>query len=158
MTEFPVTVVDEGPMVRAALLLPGCPPDRVLAAFTDPPALRQWWGGDLTIIPEPGGPYIVDFARLGQTMRGQVVGYQPGRSLEFTWAWDHEPGAAARTVLVTVTVPGAGPEDPGGTELTVLHGPHGEGAAEQAVRGEHREGWEYFLARLGQFLTPAPSE
>jgi hypothetical protein len=32
VTEFPVTVVDAGPMVRATLLLPGCPPERALAA------------------------------------------------------------------------------------------------------------------------------
>jgi uncharacterized protein YndB with AHSA1/START domain len=88
VTEFSVTVVDAGPMVRATLLLPGCPPERALAAFTDPG--------------------------------------RPGR--------------------------------PGRTELTVLHGPHGDGAAEQAARSGHREGWEYFLARLGQLLAPAPSE
>ena len=29
---------------------------------------------------------------------------------------------------------------------------------EQAARSDHREGWEYFLARLGQFLAAAPSE
>lgn len=153
MTESPVTVLDEGPMVRATLLLPGCPPGRVLAAFTDPATLRQWWGGELTTTLAPGGPYVVHFAGLGQTMRGQVVGYEPGSRLEFTWAWDHEPGAACRTVLVTVT-DAAGPD---GTALTVLHGPHGEGAAEQAARGGHREGWEYFLARLGALLAPAGS-
>ena len=98
MTEFPVTVVDAGPMVRATLLLPGCPPERALAAFTDPATLRQWWGGELTFTPAEGD---------------------------------------------------------GGTELTVLHGPHGQGAAEQAARSDHREGWEYFLARLGQLLAPA---
>jgi uncharacterized protein YndB with AHSA1/START domain len=108
----------------------------------------------------------VHFATLGQTMRGRVVGYEPASRLEFTWGWDHEPGAAGRTVLVTVAEAGdsaasAGPERPGrpgGTELTVLHGPHGEGAAEQAARSDHREGWEYFLARLRQLLAPATSE
>jgi uncharacterized protein YndB with AHSA1/START domain len=157
VTEFPVTVVDAGPMVRAALPLPGCPPERALAAFTDPATLRQWWGGELTFDPAAGGPYIVRFAKLGQTMRGQVVDYEPGSRLEFTWAWDHEPGAAGRTVLVTVA-DAAGPDGDGGTDLTVLHGPHGEGAAEQAARSDHREGWEYFLARLGRLLVPDPSE
>jgi uncharacterized protein YndB with AHSA1/START domain len=38
-------------MVRATLLLPGCPPERALAAFTDPATLRQWWGGELTVTP-----------------------------------------------------------------------------------------------------------
>ena len=159
MTEFPVTVVDAGPMVRATLLLPGCPPALALAAFTDPATLRQWWGGELTFTPAQGGPYIVHFAKLGQTMRGRVVGYEPGSRLEFTWGWDHEPGAAGRTVLVTVAeADDSADSSTKGTELTVLHGPHGEGAAEQAARSGHREGWEYFLARLGQLLAPAPSE
>ena len=155
MTEFPVTVADAGPMVRATLLLPGCPPERALAAFTEPATLRQWWGGDLTVTPAEGGPYIVHFAKLGQTMRGQVVSYEPGSRLEFTWAWDHEPGSPRRTVLVTVA---DSDDSDGGTELTVLHGPHGDGAAEQAARSDHHEGWEYFLARLGQLLAPAKSE
>ena len=67
---------------------------------------------------------------------------------------------SGRTVLVTVAEAGDSgePGADGGTELTVLHGPHGEGAAEQAARSDHREGWEYFLARLGQLLATAPSE
>jgi uncharacterized protein YndB with AHSA1/START domain len=159
VSEFPVTVVDAGPMVRATLLLPGCPPERALAAFTDPATLRQWWGGELTVTPADGGPYIVHFTKLGQTMRGRVVGCEPGSRLEFTWGWDHEPGAAGRTVLVTVAEADDSADDSTkGTELTVLHGPHGEGAVEQAARSDHREGWEYFLARLGQLLAPAPSE
>jgi uncharacterized protein YndB with AHSA1/START domain len=85
VTEFPMTVVDAGPMVRATLLLPGCPPEHALAAFTDPATLRQWWGGELTFTPAEGGPYIVHFAKLGQTMRGRVVGYEPASRLEFTW-------------------------------------------------------------------------
>ena len=161
MTEFPVTAVDAGPMVRATLLLPGCPPKQALAAFTEPATLRQWWGGELTFTPAEGGPYIVHFAKLGQTMRGQVVGYEPASRLEFTWAWDHEPGAAGRTVLVTVAN-GDGSDGDGsdgnGTELTVLHGPHGDGAAEQAARSDHRAGWEYFLARLGRLLAPGTPE
>jgi len=28
MPEFPVAVIDDGPMVRAAATLPGCPPGR----------------------------------------------------------------------------------------------------------------------------------
>jgi uncharacterized protein YndB with AHSA1/START domain len=156
VTEFPVTVVDAGPMVRATLLLPGCPPESALAAFTDPATLRQWWGGELTFAPAEGGPYIVHFAKLGQTMRGQVVSYEPGSRLEFTWGWDHQPGAPGRTVLVTVAKADE-PDGQGGTDLTVLHGPHGASAEEQAERSGHREGWEYFLARLGQLLASAGS-
>lgn len=144
MAEFPVVVVDDGPMVRATVTLPGCAPDRALAAFTDPGLLAHWWGGDLASALEPGSPYTVIFTRLGRVITGEVVAYQPGSRLEYTWQWDHEPEAIRRTVLVTVT-----PDDAGtGTALTIAHGPHGAGEAEAAARAEHREGWSFFLPRL----------
>lgn len=157
MTEFSVTVVDAGPMVRATLPLPGCPPERALAAFTDPATLRQWWGGELTFTPAEGGPYIVHFAKLGQTMRGRVVGYDPASRLEFTWGWDHEPEPLPRTVAIDA-VPAASSGgaassgQAGATVLTLVHGPHGTGADEDEARAVHRAGWEYFLPRLAACL------
>jgi uncharacterized protein YndB with AHSA1/START domain len=154
VTEFPVTVEDAGAMVTATMRLPGCPPERALAAFTDPAALVRWWGGVLSAALTPGGPYIVRFPSLGAAMSGQVVRYEPASHLEFTWAWDHDPAAPRRTVLITV----AGDAGTGGTQLTVVHGPHGDGATEATARAEHREGWEFFLPRLGALVSGlAPS-
>lgn len=150
MTELPVTVADAGAMVRATLRVPDCPPERVLGAFTDPAVLVRWWGGVLSATLTQGGPYIVRFPSLGQAMSGQVVRYAPGSHLEFTWGWEHEPDAPPRAVQVTVV----GDAGAGGTELTVVHGPHGDGAAEEAARAGHREGWEFFLTRLGGLLAP----
>ena len=149
MTEFPVTVTDAGAMVTATQRLPGCPPERALAAFTNPAAVVRWWRGVLSATLTPGGPYIVRFPSLGAAMSGQVVRYQPGSHLEFTWAWAHDPAAPRRTVLVTV----AGDAGTGGTLLTIVHGPHGDGAAEATARAEHREGWEFFLPRLGSLVS-----
>jgi uncharacterized protein YndB with AHSA1/START domain len=149
MAEFPIAVIDDGPAVRATAMLPGCPPDRVLAAFTDPELLARWWGGDLVSTLEPGTPYTVTFTRLGRAITGEVVAYQPASHLEYTWQWDHEPEAVRRTVLVTVTRDEAGT----GTALTIIHGPHGDGAAEVTSRTEHREGWEFFLPRLAAQLS-----
>ena len=147
MAEF--RVADDGPLVRATVTLPGCAPDRVLAAFTDPELLARWWGGDLVSTLEPGTPYTVTFTRLGRAITGEVVAYQPASHLEYTWQWDHEPEAVRRTVLVTVT-----PDDAGAaTALTIIHGPHGDGEAEAASRAEHREGWEFFLPRLAAQLS-----
>jgi uncharacterized protein YndB with AHSA1/START domain len=148
MAEFLVDVADDGPMVRATLLLPGCAPGRALAAFTDPRLLAQWWGGDLASTLEPGTPYTVTFTRLGRAITGEVVAYQRASRLEYTWQWNHEPAAVRRTVLVTVT-----PDDAGaGTLLAIAHGPHGAGEAEANSRAEHREGWEFFLPRLAALL------
>jgi uncharacterized protein YndB with AHSA1/START domain len=149
MTEFPVTVTDDGPMVKATLRLPGCPPERVLNAFTDPATLARWWGGELITDLAPGTPYIVRFPSLGAAMTGEVASYQPASYLEFSWRWDNDPDPVKRAVLVAVT-PAA---DGDGTDLTITHGLHGAGETESAARAEHQEGWQYFLPRLAALLT-----
>jgi uncharacterized protein YndB with AHSA1/START domain len=149
MTENTVTVVDDGPAVRAVVRLPGCSPENALAAFTDPALLATWWGrAELTADLVPGGRYVVRFAALDQTMTGEVVGYAAGHFLEFRWAWAHLPDEPSR--VVTVTVDG----QPDVTVLTVVHGPHGDDESERAARQGHREGWEYFLPRLADVLSP----
>jgi uncharacterized protein YndB with AHSA1/START domain len=146
-----ISVVDDGPVVRAVVRALDCSPETALAAFTDADVTARWWaGGKLTADLVPGGRYTVRFDAIDKDMIGQVVGYQPGRSLEFSWAWAHTPDDLPRTVTVTV----AG--QPGGTVLTVVHGPHGEDEREREARQEHREGWEFFLPRLASVLSGAP--
>ena len=155
MPEFPVTVTDDGAMVRATVTLPGCTPARTLAAFTDPAVLARWWtGGDLITTLEPGGPYTISFTRLNRAITGEVVSYIPASRLEFTWVWDHEAPVVRRTVAITVT------QDTAATVLEVMHGPHADagpdpGGAESTARAEHREGWLFFLPRLAALLSPS---
>ena len=76
-------------------------------------------------------------------MAGHVVSYVPGRSLEFSRAWDGDDEP-----LSTVTVraePAVGGDS---TVLTVEHGSHGEDEAGRTAHALHREGWEHFLPRL----------
>ena len=60
-------------------------------------------------------------------MAGRVVRYEPGRSLEFTWGWAHEPDGTPGTVAITVT-------DGEPVTLALRHGPHGDSAAERESR------------------------
>jgi uncharacterized protein YndB with AHSA1/START domain len=144
-----VTVRDDGPAVRAEVRLPGCSPDRALQAFTAADLLSRWWGhAELTAELTPGGRYDVWFASVPARMTGLVLRYEPARVLEFSWAWEHEPGSPARSVAVEV-----GPAGDGTTALRIEHGPHAEDAAGRAARKEHREGWEYFLPRLEALLS-----
>ncbi len=151
MPDSPVTVTDEGPMVKAVLRLPGCPPQDVLGAFINPATLARWWGGELTTDLTPGAAYTVSYPKLGRAMTGEVIAYVEASHLQFTWVWDDAPEDVKRTVLVSV-VPAP---DIDGTELTITHGPHALGEAESAARTEHREGWQYFLPRLAALLAPA---
>jgi uncharacterized protein YndB with AHSA1/START domain len=149
VTDLPLLIVDVGPMIQATLRLPNCSPGRALAAFTDPATLAQWWGGTLSTDLSVGGPYTVAYPRLGRVMTGQVVRHQPASALEFTWNWDNEEGDVRRTVLVRVG-DGTGFD---GTDLTLVHGPHGDGDVEAIARTEHREGWQHFLTRLAALLA-----
>jgi uncharacterized protein YndB with AHSA1/START domain len=85
---FPVTVTDDGPMLRATVTLPGCTPARALAAFTEPTVLARWWtGGDLVTTLEPGGLYTIGFPRLNRAITGEVVSYIPAARAEHPEGW-----------------------------------------------------------------------
>ena|ERR1700678_695729 len=143
-----VSVVDDGPMLRGSVRGLECSPETALAAFTEADVLAQWWGsGELTADLVSGGRYTIRFAAIDKVMTGQVAGYEPGRFLEFSWAWAHTPDDPPRTVVVTVD------GDRAGLVLTVLHGPHGDRERERVAREEHREGWEFFLPRLARVLS-----
>lgn len=134
---------DDGPTIVATVLLRGCTADRALAAFTDHAILSRWWRGQLAAAPGgPGGPYTVDFPAIPAKLTGQIRGFEPGRSLEFTWSWDEQPPDS--TVLVTVE-PGS---EPNSALLTLKHGPHADDEPGRLAHQEHWEGWEYFLPRL----------
>jgi uncharacterized protein YndB with AHSA1/START domain len=145
----PVSLADDGPLLRATVRLPGCTAERALAAFTDPAQLAQWWGGALDVDLVPGGPYVIRFPQVPATMTGQVRAWVPGERLEFAWAWAHDPDAAPRTVTVRAS---DGPV----AVLAIAHGPHGDSEEGRRARAEHRAGWEHFLPRLAAFLGDQP--
>jgi uncharacterized protein YndB with AHSA1/START domain len=143
-----VDIRDDGPMIVAIVVLPGCPPERALAAFTDPALLAEWWRGNLTASLVPGGEYTVAFPAIGATLAGRILSYEPRQSLEFSWAWTDDDSPPS-TVRVRVK-PGA---DRPSTVLVVEHGPHAEDAAGQNAHQDHWDGWEYFLPRLAALLS-----
>jgi uncharacterized protein YndB with AHSA1/START domain len=144
-----VSLSDDGPLVRAAVLLPGGTAGHALAAFTEPAQLAQWWGGTLDLDLVPGGPYVIRFPQVPATMTGQVRAWVPGELLEFAWAWDYDPGAPPRTVTVRAR------EEPAAV-LAIAHGPHDDSEEGRRARAEHRAGWEHFLPRLAAFLGDQP--
>lgn len=120
--------------------LPGVPAERVIAAFTDPALVRQWWGAELTV---DGKAYVAYFPALGQTMTGEVLVHEADR-FAFSWSWDHEPALPTRRVDVYAD----------GAALHLTHGPYADGPAEADDRASHEAGWAYFLPRLTALLLP----
>jgi uncharacterized protein YndB with AHSA1/START domain len=103
-------------------------PEKVWRAWTDPEALKRWWG--------PGGPEAVSVVQLDLRVGGrfrivfggpqgnehEVQGVYkevvPNRKLVFTWTWPRT--TPERESLVTILFK----PDGGGTELDFVHAQH----------------------------------
>jgi uncharacterized protein YndB with AHSA1/START domain len=128
------------------------PPEKVWRAWTDPQAIKRWWG--------PGSGEPVSLAQLDVRVGGRfriVFGgaegrdhecagvYRevvPNRKLVFTWTWPNS--TPERESLVTITFRAV----EGGTELDFLH----EQLFDETVRDNHKRGWTELLAKLDLFL------
>ena len=127
-------------------------PEKVWRAWTDPEAVKRWWG--------PGGVQPVSLARLDVRVGGrfrivfggaegkdhEVQGVYkevvPNRKLVFTWTWPNS--TPERESLVTIMFRAVGR----GTQLDFLH----EQLFDETVRDNHKRGWSETLDKLAQFL------
>lgn len=130
-------------------------PEKVWRAWTDPEALKRWWG--------PGGPEAVSLVQLDVRVGGrfrivfggpqgdehEVQGIYkevvPNRRLAFTWTWPRT--TPERESLVTIVFKAAA----GGTELDFVHAQH----FDEQVRDGHLRGWTEALVKLERFLRDA---
>jgi uncharacterized protein YndB with AHSA1/START domain len=127
-------------------------PEKVWRAWTDPEALKRWWG--------PGPDEPVSLAQLDVRVGGrfrivfggpqgndhEVQGVYrevvPNRKLVFTWSWPRT--TPERESVVTIVFKAAG----SGTELDFRH----EQLFDEAVRDGHKRGWTGALDKLEQYL------
>lgn len=130
-------------------------PEKVWRAWTDPEAIKHWWG--------PGGNDPVSLAQLDVRVGGrfrivfggaqgndhEVQGVYrevvPNRKLVFTWTWPRT--TPERESLVTLLFK----PDGVGTELDFVHSQ----LFDESVRDGHRRGWSESLVKLEQFLQGA---
>jgi uncharacterized protein YndB with AHSA1/START domain len=131
--------------------LPNLTPQQAFQHWVQPELLSRWWASEAENDPQPGGWYHVSWPAQGWHLRGRYTAIQPGRSLGFTWQWDHEPDRPMRHVAVDIE-PAA---DGGGSLLTVTHALYGDDPADREERDSHRQGWQHFLARLREVVPEA---
>jgi uncharacterized protein YndB with AHSA1/START domain len=126
------------------------PPEKVWRAWTDPQALKHWFGPDAGKVAlaetdvRVGGRFHVVFSTLDgeqHDVGGVYREVQPNRKLVFTWAWKSTP---ERVSLVTLTFRPSG----SGTEFAMLH----EQFFDVAARDRHEYGWTGSLAKLECYL------
>lgn len=125
-------------------------PEKVWQAWTDPQALKQWFGpdaGKVTLAEADvrvGGRFRIAFHTMDGELHdvsGEYREVEPHRRLAFTWAWRSTP---ERESLVTLTFR---PVD-GGTEFTVVHGRF----FDEQARNDHERGWIGAIAKLERHL------
>ena len=127
-------------------------PEKVWRAWTDPQAVKRWWG------PTPGEP--VSLAELDVRVGGRfriVFGGPDGRlhecagtykevvpnkKLVFTWSWPNT--TPERVSVVTIVFKDLN----GKTELVFKH----EQLFDEKVRDDHKRGWTGTLDKLDEFL------
>jgi uncharacterized protein YndB with AHSA1/START domain len=127
-------------------------PEKVWRAWTDPEALKKWWG--------PGPNDAVSLAQLDVRVGGrfrivfggpegkdhEVQGVYrevvPNRRLVFTWTWPRS--TPERESLVTILFREAG----SGTELAFRH----EQFFDETARDGHKRGWSGAFEKLERFL------
>jgi uncharacterized protein YndB with AHSA1/START domain len=128
-------------------------PEKVWRAWTDPQALKRWWG--------PGTGEGVSLAQLDVRVGGrfriifggpqgtdhEVTGVYkevvPSRKLVFTWTWPRT--TPERESVVTIVFKAVA----NGTELDFRH----EQLFDESVRDGHQRGWTETLGKLEQYLS-----
>lgn len=111
--------------------------------WTKPELLTQWWPPAAEVEPRTGGAYYLAWPEPDWHMHGHFTDFEPGRSLGFTWKWDHEPDTPTREVAITLH-----DRAEGGCRITIIHGPYNESERDQNDRASHIEGWQYYCGKL----------
>jgi uncharacterized protein YndB with AHSA1/START domain len=127
-------------------------PEKVWRAWTDPEAVKRWWG------PTPGEPVSVAEldVRVGGRFRivfggpdgkahecaGVYREVVPNRKLVFTWCWPNS--TPERVSVVTISFLASGK----GTELSFRHAQ----LFDEKARDDHKRGWTGLLEKLDQYL------
>jgi uncharacterized protein YndB with AHSA1/START domain len=131
------------------------PPEAVWHAWTEPEALKRWFGPDAGAVSlaqtdvRVGGRFHVVFKTLDGEQHDVSGAYRevvPNRKLVFTWAWISTP---ERISQVTLTFK----PTRAGTELTLLH----EQFFDMAARDGHERGWTGSMEKLARYLQSVPA-
>jgi uncharacterized protein YndB with AHSA1/START domain len=133
-------------------------PDLVFEVVSSPAHVREWWPDDADFEPAPGGAGEVVFgdraAGEATVVAFTVVEAEPPRL--FSFRWTHPQGETAspgNSLLVTFELTPSGV----GTTLRLTESGFREMGWETAVLEEqyreHGQGWDFFLPRLGDYVS-----
>ena len=133
-------------------------PGVVFEVVSSPEHLREWWPDEAEIEPAVGATGRMVFYRAAPeealVVPIMVVDAQPPRRFSFRWVYatGAVPGPG-NSLLVTFDLEPSGE----GTRVRMTETGFRERGWEAAVLEqayqEHREGWDYFIPRLGEYVA-----
>jgi uncharacterized protein YndB with AHSA1/START domain len=133
-------------------------PDIVFEVITSPKHLRGWWPDEATLDPTAGATGELVFSNDGDPRAHvaaiTVVDAMPGRRFSFRWVYpEGEVATESNALLVTFELTPSGD----GTLLRMTETGFREKGWEIAVLEEayhdHVSGWDFFIPRLGEYVT-----
>jgi uncharacterized protein YndB with AHSA1/START domain len=141
----------EKPSLRLSRHYPVAP-EKVWRAWTDPEALKRWWGPEAAdrvslaqLDVRAGGRFRIVFGGpqgKDHEVQGVYKEVVPNRRLVFTWTWPNSTPERESVVTIVFNAVGSG------TELDFRH----EQFFDQAARDGHQRGWSGALAKLDDYL------
>jgi uncharacterized protein YndB with AHSA1/START domain len=139
------------PSLRLARRYPVAP-EKLWKAWTDPEALKRWWGpsaADRVSVAQldvrAGGRFRIVFGGPQGTdneVQGVYKEVVPNRRLVFTWIWPNT--TPERESVVTIVFKAVD----SGTELDLRH----ERFFDEAARDGHQRGWSAALDKLDGYI------
>jgi uncharacterized protein YndB with AHSA1/START domain len=129
-------------------------PEIVFEVLSSPEHIRDWWSAETAFEPVAGAAsrltWTDEATGRGQSTPFTVMEVDPPRRFSFRWTYDDdvERVGAGNSLLVTFELTPAGR----GTTLRFTEEGYRERGWEAAVLEEqyndHRQGWDFYLARL----------
>lgn len=117
-------------------------PEALFDFWIVPDLLKKWWPPSAEVEPRRGGTYHFSWPKQNWHLRGKFTRFDRGKSLGFTWKWDHEPSDVT-TVEISFE-----PLSKSGTKLTLGHSPYPDTPEGRKTKEGHIEGWMFFLGEL----------
>ena len=116
--------------------------DQLFDYWTNTDLLTKWWPPTAELEPKLGGIYHYSWPKQDWHLRGKFTMFDRGKTLGFTWKWDHEPIDVTRVTILFQSIPNVG------TRLTLHHEGYSKNSEAKKIRDEHVEGWTFFLRKL----------
>ncbi|HLV86394.1 MAG TPA: SRPBCC domain-containing protein [Candidatus Sulfotelmatobacter sp.] len=134
------------------------PPERVFQAITDPKQVMAWWNSEdcqienFSIETRPGGRWVYDTRQTAMNVNGvskfhcegEVLEYDPPRSLAYTWIANWHDDKSRRTVVRWELTPKSG-----GTQVKITHSGL---VQEPAACKDYSNGWPGVAVQLRKYL------